>query len=122
MMLKNIWYCVRLLFILCVYSVGVVRVLRVEGQQVRNSSADMLAGLWRRPSKPTVADSKGGIDMDQVETFRGLTVPRLNPQTQLEWCKRSSCQSECSGCIFDYNRPETLEPFTEWMETRKNGR
>jgi hypothetical protein len=67
--------------------------------------------------------------MDQIETFRGLIVPRLNPQTQKEWCRLLQRSNECgrqcaidADCIFDYERKDTLKPFNEWMETRKNGR
>ena len=67
--------------------------------------------------------------MEQLETFLGFVVPRINPQTQKGWCKviqrGNECGSECcrgDGCIFDFFRPDTREPFNEWMETRKNGR
>jgi hypothetical protein len=67
------------------------------------------------------SDRQGGIDMDQIETFKGLQVPEIpEPSTQSEFCLKATClPSGCHSCLFDHRRKETLEPFNEWMETRK---
>jgi hypothetical protein len=59
--------------------------------------------------------------MDQKETFRGFVVPRQRLTTQRGYCSLSSrdCNSECKHCLFNQQNPETIEPFVEWMETRK---
>jgi hypothetical protein len=60
--------------------------------------------------------------MDQIETFRGFVVPKMpDERTQREhFCQDGVyCNTNCHECLFDYDRPETLEPFKQWLEERK---
>jgi len=60
-----------------------------------------------------------------VETFMGEQVPTMPKiKTQEQACHYSlcdECDSECKTCLFDYERPETLPKFSNWLEER-NGR
>jgi hypothetical protein len=60
--------------------------------------------------------------MEPLETFKSYVVPELSQAlTRRDFCNLSVCEHGrgCSKCLFNHNRPETLEPFNEWMETRK---
>jgi len=63
--------------------------------------------------------------MEQLETFKGYVVPEKRSQTQHDYCSMTACSGFCGNgkevrvCLFDSSRPETLEPFNEWLETRK---
>ena len=53
-----------------------------------------------------------------MKKFEGFDVPFYIPTTQQDYCD-SFCQvNDCLVCLFDYDRPETKEPFERWLEEK----